>query len=477
MRQSRGIATSLLALALTSTVVAASGSASPQAFPGAAGKIVLSGGTLINPDGSGSTKIPIPGSVGITWSADGKWLAYSTGPEPWVIRVARPDGTGDREVLPASAGAPVTSPAYAWSPSGTEIAYPCATGLCAVRVADGTTRRVVDLASPARASNPTWSPDGSRIAFGCPFIAPLCMVRPDGSDPVTYTSGLPISFPDWSPDGTRILFSSRGKVYTLDVDDGEVRLLVDMGAESSARARWAPDGQSMLIRSFPDIYVMRFDGSQPTKMAEGSIGDWGTSPAATVADARAEPRWALGRQVGSLVLAGTASHASELQATVRSTKVAYPPISTSAPAGEYRLSVRLPAGLLPGTYTVTVGGTSGGERLLDAVRTVEVAPPATGIVSRSSISASSGGPSRARVPRGTTKLFARFEFAVRPAPGQRLTAVWRAPSRIVRQREKLGVGKTVRSAIVDEAGLAAGRWMCTLEAGRTVLAIASVRVG
>src|SRR3990172_8095876 len=258
MRRSRGIATSLPAFALTSTVVAASGSASPQAFPGAAGKIVLSGGTLINPDGSGSTKIPIPGSVGITWSADGKWLAYSTGPEPWVIRVARPDGTGDREVLPASAGAPVTSPAYAWSPSGTEIAYPCATGLCAVRVADGTTRRVVDLASPARASNPTWSPDGSRIAFGCPFIAPLCMVRPDGSDPVTYTSGLPISFPDWSPDGTRILFSSRGKVYTLDVDDGEVRLLVDMGAESSARARWAPDGQSMLIRSFPDIYVMRF---------------------------------------------------------------------------------------------------------------------------------------------------------------------------------------------------------------------------
>jgi WD40-like Beta Propeller Repeat len=396
-----------------------------------------------------------------------------------VIRVARPDGTGDREVLPASAGAPVTSAAYAWSPSGTEIAYPCATGLCAVRVADGTTRRVVDLPSPSRATNPTWSPDGSRIAFGCPFIAPLCMVRPDGSDPITYTSGqgLLISFPDWSPDGTRILFSSRSSVYTFDVDDGEVRLLVDMGGESSARARWAPDGQSMLIRSFPDIYVMRFDGSQPTKIAEGSIGDWGTSPAATVADARAEPRWVLGRQVGSLVLTGTASHASDLQVTLRSATKQHPPISASAPAGEYRLTLKLPAYLLPGAYTVTVGGTSGGERLLDVVRSVQIEAPPAGIVARSWISASPTGPSRTRVPRATSRLFAHFEFSVRPANGQSVAAVWLDPSGSVRARQRVASARIARAAIVDDKGLAAGTWRCRLEAGRTVLAIATVRVG
>ena len=413
------------------------------------------------------------------WSADGKWLAYSTFPEPWVIRVVRSDGTGDREVLPASTGAPVTNPAYAWSPSGSEIAYPCATGLCAVRVADGTTRRVVDLAPPARAGNPAWSPDGSRIAFGCIFIAPLCMVRPDGSDPITFTSspGLSISSPDWSPDGTRILFNSRSKVYTFDLDDGEVRLLVDMGSELNAPARWSPDGKHLLIAQFPDLYVMRVDGSSPVKIAQGGLGGWGSSPAATVTDARAEARWALGRQVGSLALAGSASHASELQVTIRSAKVAYPPTSASAPAGEYRLSVRLPAGLLPGSYTVTVGGTSTGERLLDVVRSVAVAAPPTGIVSRSSISATPRGPSRARVPKGTTTLFARFGFAVRPASGQRLTAVWRAPSAVIRRREKVAVGRIVRATIVDETGLAPGRWRCTLEANGATLAVAVIRVG
>ena len=476
---------SLLALALVSTVVAASGSASLATFPGAVGKIVLSsrgfgsGVELINPDGSGRTSIPVPGGYHPVWSADGKWLAYSTFPEPWVIRVVRPDGTGDREVLPSSTGAPVTNPAYAWSPNGTEIAYPCATGLCAVRVADGTTRRVVDLASPSRATNPTWSPDGSRIAFGCTFIAPLCMVRPDGSDPITFTSGqgLFISLPDWSPDGTRILFSSRSQVYTFDVDDGEVRLLVDMGGDLNARARWAPDGKSLVVYQFPSIYVVRLDGSDPTKIGEGGQPEWGTSPSATFVDAKAAPRWVLGRQVGSLAVAGTASHQSELEVTLRSSKTGYPPVRVTAPAGEYRVAVRLPADLLPGAYTVAVGGTSGGERLLDVVRSVQIAAPAEGIVSRSWISTTPGGPSRSRVPRGTRRLFAQFEYAVRPAKRQRLTAVWLAPSGAAQLRQPVVPAATARASIVHDGGLVTGRWRCRLEAGRTVLAIASVRVG
>lgn len=60
---------------------------------------------LANPDGSEKTAIPTaPGAP--VWSADGKWLAYSTFPEPWVIRVARADGSGDREILSKTAGAP-----------------------------------------------------------------------------------------------------------------------------------------------------------------------------------------------------------------------------------------------------------------------------------------------------------------------------------------------------------------------------------
>jgi len=485
MRLRRQLTTSLFSLAFASAAVATSGSASPTTFAGPAGKIALAsagagaGAVLINPDGSGRTVIGVSGGYRPVWSPDGKWLAYSTFPEPWVIRVVRADGTSDREVLSRSAGAPATNPAYAWSPTGSEIAYQCATGLCAVRVADSTTRRILDLTPVPAGSDPAWSPDGSKIAFSCRFGIGLCLVNADGTDAAAFTSepGFSVRFPDWSPDGSRLLISSRSKVYTLNLDSGEFRSIVDMGGEFLARARWSPDGKSIVISSSPGIYVMRLDGSAPTKIAEGGLGDWGTSPAATVSNARAEPRWVLSRQSGSLELAGIASHSSELQITFRSAKNSYQPIAVSAPAGEYRLSVRLPADLLPGAYNVTVGGASGGERLLDVVRSVQVAAPAAGIVARSWMSATAGGPPRARVPRATRRLFAQFAFAVRPAKGQRLTAVWSTPSGSVRLRQSVPYAGITRAAIADDNGLAAGTWRCRLEAGRTALAIASIRIG
>ncbi|MGH3137518.1 MAG: hypothetical protein ACRDPV_13620 [Gaiellaceae bacterium] len=478
--------TSLSVIALTVLgIVVTSGAAAPATFPGAAGKLVLSsrgfgsGAELVNPDGSGRTSVPIPGGYHPVWSADGRWLAYSTFPEPWVIRVVRADGSGDREIVPATAAAPATNPAYAWSPSGTEIAYPCATGLCATRVADGTTRRVVDIEPPARAGNPIWSPDGSRIAFTCSLIAPLCMVRPDGSDPIAVGSGsgLRLFSPDWSPDGTQMLFSSGSTIYAFDIDDGEVRALVDTRLEGNLRARWAPDGRSLVVYVFPSIYVVRLDGREPTKIGEGGQPDWGTSPAATVAQAQATPRWTLGRQVGALALSGTASSASELRITLRSSKVAYPPISASVPAGEYRISLRLPVGVLPGAHTATVGGTSGGERLLDVARSIEIAAPASGIVSRAWVSTSVTGPAKARVPRDTSKLFARFEFAVRPAAGQRLVATWTAPSGRIALRQPVSSARVVTSRLSSHAALIPGRWQCRLVAGSTVLAVATIRVG
>lgn len=480
-RASRGA----FALALASAIIAAAGSAAPATFPGAAGKLVLSSrgfgssAELVNPDGSGSTRLPVPGGYHPVWSADGRWLAYSTFPEPWVIRVVRADGTGDREIVPATAGAPVTSPAYAWSPSGTEISYPCATGLCAARVADGTTRRVVNLEPPARAGNPVWAPDGSRIAFGCTFIAPLCMVRPDGSDPIALSAGpgLRIVSPDWSPDGTQMLFSSDSTIYTFDVDDGEVRALVDTRLGGVLRARWAPDGRSLVVYSFPSIYVVRLNGSEPVKIGEGGQPDWGTSPAATVGQVQAVPRWALGRQVGTLALSGTVTHASELRIILRSSKVAYPPVSASVPAGEYRISVRLPAGALPGAYIAIVGGTSGGERLLDVTHAIEIEAPAAGIVSRASISTSATGRAKARVPSGTSTLFARFEFAAPPARGQRLVAIWTAPSGKTALRRPVSLARVATSRLASSAALTPGRWRCRLTAGSTVLAVTSVRVG
>ena len=198
----------LLALVVASAVGTTAGSASPTSFPGPAGKIAItlvSSGTeepgirVMNPDGSGLTRIPAAGGFQPVWSADGRWLAYTTFPNPWVIRVVRADGTGDREVLSASSGAPATTSGYTWSPTGAEIAYRCATGLCAVRVSDGTTRRILDVPSRIFVASPAWSPDGSRIAFACSVGVGLCLVNADGTNVVGFASqpGFRLQSPDW----------------------------------------------------------------------------------------------------------------------------------------------------------------------------------------------------------------------------------------------------------------------------------------
>jgi dipeptidyl aminopeptidase/acylaminoacyl peptidase len=483
------LAMGVACVAAVAAALASAGASAPEAFPGPNGKIALSHGLradnpgldLVNPDGSGRMTLRTPGGYAPVWSADGRWLAYSTFPEPWVIRVARADGTGDREVLPAGAAAPATWPTeYAWSPTGSEIAYKCPSGLCAVRVADGKTRQIVQYQSPGGGGT-SWSPDGSKIAFTCPG-AVLCLVSPGGTNLEGFVGqpGLRLSgCCDWSPDGTRLLLTGRTTVYSLDVDDGELRELVDMGGETNVviRARWAPDGRAVLIRRFPSVYLARLDGSAPTKLVDGDLGDWGTSPALTVTSARFEPRWVLSRQTGSLRLSGTASHASDVSVAIRSPGRTYPSASVSVRAGEYAVSTLLPRDLLPGPLEVVVSGTSGSEPLLAVIRPETLPAPATGLVSRSWIGLTRRGAPRARVPRGTTKLFAQFAFSVRPAAGQRLRAVWLAPSGATRATVSVRSARIVSASVTSDLGLQRGRWRCRLEAGRTPLAIASVRVG
>jgi dipeptidyl aminopeptidase/acylaminoacyl peptidase len=473
----RRLATTLLVLAAVGAVGASAGSSAPATFPGPSGKIALSHGLradrpgidLVNPDGSGRTTIPTAAGYSPAWSADGRWLVYSTFPEPWAVRVARADGSGDRELVSPGAGnPPVFPPDFAWAPSGSEIAYRCRAGLCAVRVADATTRRIFEFQSLGVAGF-SWSPDGSRIAFRCPG-AVLCLVNPDGTnlvglgEPGQLATGRCC---DWSPDGTRILLTAdRTKVYSVDVDDGEVRLLGEVGGESVSTARWSPDGGSVLVRSFPSVYVLRLDGSAPVKLADGDIGDWGTSPAVTVSESRLEPRWTLSRQTGALRLRGVASHASSLTVAVRSSGRTHPAASVSVPAGQFTVSTPLPRDLLPGALVVVVAGASGSEPLLTVVRPEMLAAPATGLVARAAMTARRGG----------KQLSARFVFSVRPASA-RPTAVWITPSGAARLRERLPNARVVTSSLVGEERLPRGRWRCRLEVGGTLLAVVAARVG
>jgi dipeptidyl aminopeptidase/acylaminoacyl peptidase len=234
-------------------------------------------------------------------------------------------------------------------------------------------------------------------------------VNPDGTNLVGFEgSGLGGGrCCDWSPDGTRsLLTAARTKVYSVDVDDGEVRLLGEVGGESVSTARWSPDGRAVLVRSFPSVYVLRLDGSAPVKLLDGDIGDWGTSPGVTVSESRLEPRWVLSRQAGRLHLRGVASHSATITVTVRSPGRTYPASPVPVPPWEYTASVPLPRDLLPGALEIVVGGTSGSELLVTVVRPESLESPATGLVARSWMSLTRRGAPRARVrvaPRGSLR--------------------------------------------------------------------------
>jgi Tol biopolymer transport system component len=65
---------------------------------------------VMNPDGSGRTRLPIDKAIRPTWSPDGRRIAYQTATDG--IFIANSDGTGIKKVAPAG----YTQPS--WSPDG-----------------------------------------------------------------------------------------------------------------------------------------------------------------------------------------------------------------------------------------------------------------------------------------------------------------------------------------------------------------------
>jgi hypothetical protein len=147
--------------------------------------------------------------------------------------------------------------------------------------------------------------------------------------------------------------------------------------------------------------------------------------------------------------------------------------SFTTPAGAWSKAIKLPATLLPGSYVVHVTGPV----VLASTASFTIAPPASGIVSRSYASATHGGPAAASVG-STTQVWGHFRFAVIARKGQKITTQWILPGgkklgAVTRPRSKL-----VEAQVKDLSGkkLPKGRWRCILRVGKTVLATLNVRL-
>ena len=205
-----------------------------------------------------------------TFSPDGKWLAFTSArdknEEIYSInidtqQIIRLTNHPDRDYQPD------------WSPDGESIAF--------VSRRDGNPEIYTMTANGEQLTNltkskriemmPDWSPDGAQIAFEQETLDgryEIHVIDKNGKNQVKVTD-VPFAngFPTWSPQGDKIAFVNlpeKGvettRIYTIDVNGKNQRLLFEDRDGSIGKIRWSPDGTQI---SFGDSLHRTQHGNGP----------------------------------------------------------------------------------------------------------------------------------------------------------------------------------------------------------------------
>jgi TolB protein len=277
-----GVLASVAAAVTVATTVLPASPVADAAFPGGAGRIVMS---VLEP--GSSTRIWTISSVGArprlvlraktdvvapSWSADGRRLAVVIGGAVW-----RVNGDGQRLARVSRAGV-VDAESPSWSPDGKRIAFAARTKgrnldvyVCRVD-GGGLTRLTRSLLAD---EHPSWSPDGKRIAFArarSSIESEVWVMNTNGSSPHRVANG---GTPDWSPDGKRIAVTLGGSIAVVKPDGSGLERIVD-GPGMAGGPAWSPDGRWLVFWSDRasgeatkgDLYLVPSNGGEVKRVTD-----------------------------------------------------------------------------------------------------------------------------------------------------------------------------------------------------------------
>lgn len=167
-----------------------------------------------------------------TWSPDGQYLAYYAEEGEYSLRVSRPDGSEEQEII---------------------------TNL---------PRELFHKPNLVQDIRIAWSPDGQHIAydnFDASGNEAIWIVASKGGQPYQIVTG---GHPAWSPLEDEIAFDRDGTIWIINLETQAEELLVRAAHESwvyDGWATWSPDAQRLAFvgswEGNAEIYLINRDGS------------------------------------------------------------------------------------------------------------------------------------------------------------------------------------------------------------------------
>jgi outer membrane protein assembly factor BamB len=138
----------------------------------------------------------------------------------------------------------------------------------------------------AQYSEPTWTADGRVVMIGAKATGSLAANAQSGiylSDRslrsvrrIDPGMELPHS-PAVSPSGSQVAFVSAGRIYVMDLDGRNSRVVAAGKSQFVNSLAWSPAGDALIFRDSEQIMVARLDGSVEPLKAPGGLGVYAKS--------------------------------------------------------------------------------------------------------------------------------------------------------------------------------------------------------